>query len=475
MHNDLLKSRISQLKHGTAEGSCVLYVMSRDQRFNDNHALIAAQQHAIAKQLPLAVVFCLQNKTGNRAKEHYSFMLDGLLRVEADLTKRRIPFMILIGDPKETLTATIHHTKPDAVYFDFNPLKGPRKLIEFITKNTDRHVYVVDTHNIIPVWATSEKSEFGAYTIRPKIHKLISHYLCEPDSIVKHPYEWPGPVKSMAELEPMIQKVLHAQKSNGTKLRIKAGEDEALLSLNMFISSNLASYYLDRNDPTKQVQSGLSPYLHFGHISSLRVALRMQQELLQIGEVPHLLYSSKIPKSEEKSPHVKLSIDALLEEMIVRKELADNFCFYNDDYDNINGAPHWARESLKVHSIDKRTYVYSYDQLAASLTHDPAWNAAQKQLTTSGKMRGYMRMYWAKKVLEWSETPEQAIKYLIELNDFYSIDGGDPNGYAGIMWSIAGVHDRAWNEREIFGKVRYMNYDGLKRKFDVNLWNGMYE
>lgn len=160
-------------------------------------------------------------------------------------------------------------------------------------------------------------------------------------------------------------------------------------------------------------------------------------------------------------------INALLEEMIVRKELADNFCFYNPHYDRLEGAKEWAQTTLNDHRNDPREFIYTKQQFEHAQTHDPAWNAAQLQLRSSGKIHGYMRMYWAKKILEWSETPEGAIATAIYLNDHYSIDGGDPNGYNGIMWSIAGVHDRPWTERDVFGKIRYMNYAGLKRKFDI--------
>lgn len=161
-------------------------------------------------------------------------------------------------------------------------------------------------------------------------------------------------------------------------------------------------------------------------------------------------------------------IDSYLEELIVRKELADNFCFYNENYDNFNGFPNWSKETLNNHKGDPREYLYSLNDLEKYKTHDNLWNAAQSEMVTRGKMHGYMRMYWAKKILEWTNSSEVAQKYAIYLNDKYSLDGRDPNGYAGIAWSMGGVHDRPWFEREIFGKVRYMNYNGALRKFDVD-------
>ena len=468
--DELLKSRIKQLNHGSEAGSCVLYVMSRDQRVDDNHALLAAQKHALAKGLPLAVLFCLLENSGYRAREHYTFMLEGLKQVESELKKRNIPFMMLLGDPLERISAVCYHTKPDAVYFDFSPLRGPRKLQDALASAVDCHVFVVDTHNVVPIWVTSEKYEVGAYTIRPKIHKKISAYLVEPERIIAHPYAWPGPVIEMNKLKDKIDEVVEKLKSNGTKVLFKNGSTYALERLESFVTNSLERYALDRNNPTLDGQSGFSPYLHFGQISSLRIALRLQEESLRGGEDLHIISSPKLPKLEGAETTKQDGIDSLIEEMIVRKELADNYCYYQPNYDSIEAAPKWARDSLDAHRDDPREYVYTYEQLRDAQTHDEAWNAAQRQLTCSGKMHGYMRMYWAKKVLEWTKSPEQAIQCLIRLNDLYSIDGGDPNGYAGILWSVAGVHDRPWFERSIFGVIRYMNYAGLKKKFNLDLY-----
>jgi deoxyribodipyrimidine photo-lyase len=505
--------------------------MSRDQRVRDNHALLSAQKHALAKKLPLAVIFCLYEKSGVRAKEHYRFMLDGLEKLENDLKQLNIPFMMLIGEPKERLGATFHHLRPTAVYFDFNPLKGPIMLQNTLSKHSDYAMYVVDSHNLVPVWVTSDKREVGAYTIRPKIHKKLAEYLVEPDKLIKHPINWPGEVKKLAELKDIIDSVLDKIKPSGISINFKSGELAARQHLDIFIDTKLATYAIDRNDPTKGSQSDLSPYLHFGQISSLRVALLLQEEAYKNNSELHFLSSPKMPKPEFAENTMQHGIDSLIEEMIVRKELADNFCYYDENYDNLDAAPSWARISINKHRDDPREHVYSLEVLEHAKTHDPAWNAAQRQLTTTGKMHGYMRMYWAKKVLEWSPSradvsgvldsflsqddidgtrstathtsrtketanntqlisplsqqsiisnldsldgPEWAIGVLKYLNDHYSIDGGDPNGYAGIMWSVGGVHDRPWVEREIFGVIRYMNYAGLKRKFDTLLFEDLY-
>ena len=464
-----MTGRSKQLRKGTVTGECVLYVMSRDQRVDDNHALIEAQQYACNKKLPLAVVFCLRGSK-SRAREHYDFMMSGLREVEHKLATLGIPFMMLIGNPEEKIKSVIHHTKPDAIFFDLNPLRGPRQLLLRITNSVACSVFVVDTHNIVPVWYASDKCEVAAYTLRPKLHKQLATWLTYPEKLITHPFAWPGIVRQLSSLDGHIASILNQQKMNGIHVAITPGELAAKNHLSQFIKNKLVVYGTDRNDPNKDAQSMLSAYLHFGHISSLRIVLRMQELLLHQGQDLHLLQSPKMPQPHSTMSHIRYSVDAFVEELVVRKELADNFCYYATSYDTVEAAPNWAIKSLDKHRADHREYTYSYKQLDQGLTHDVAWNAAQKQLTTVGRMHGYMRMYWAKKVLEWTESVEQAIGFLIQLNDFYSLDGGDPNGYAGIMWSVAGVHDRPWAEREIFGVIRYMNYQGLKRKFDRDEW-----
>jgi deoxyribodipyrimidine photo-lyase len=227
-----------------------------------------------------------------------------------------------------------------------------------------------------------------------------------------------------------------------------SGSKAGLQRLSEFLDKTLAHYENTRNDPNAKGLSHLSPYLHFGQIAPQRVALETMQVTEEIGEQKR----------------------AFLEELVVRRELADNFCFYNALYDSFEGLPRWAKESLDKHKKVPRDPLYSYEDFEFSRTHDPLWNAAQTQMRHSGKMHGYLRMYWAKKVLEWTVSPEEAIAWAIQLNDTYELDGRDPNGYTGVLWSIGGLHDRPFKERPIFGKVRYMSYKGCQRKFDVNLF-----
>jgi deoxyribodipyrimidine photo-lyase len=232
----------------------------------------------------------------------------------------------------------------------------------------------------------------------------------------------------------------------------KPGTKAGLQMLESFCTSRLKGFAEKRNNPNESVSSNLSPWLHFGQVSAQRAALQV-----------HAL-------SKTHSESVK----GFIEESVIRRELADNYCFYNPNYDNIKGAASWAQETLTTHAKDKREYLYSEEKLESGIIHDPLWNAAQLQMVREGKMHGFLRMYWAKKILEWTGSPEEALRIAIRLNDRYELDGRDPNGYVGCMWSICGIHDQGWGERAVFGKIRYMNYKGCQRKFDVKLFELKY-
>ena len=464
----------NDIENPTVSSTAVVYVMSRDQRVRDNYALLAAQAHAKELGVPLGVVFCLHHGKTGRAREHYMWMIEGLKQIETDLSKKNIPFVLLLGKPIESLTSLLHHVKPAALYFDMNPLRGPRNIQNTIAKKAECPVFVVDTHNIVPVWSVSEKQEFAARTIRPKIQKQLEVFLEDPEILTTQKLKWPGTVQSIATLQPLIDKVIKKIPANKQQLKLESGEKAAHVALSMFIQSKLQGYDSNRNDPSKSGQSELSPYLHFGQLSRLRAFLEVEFAV-------------------QKNKSLRKDADAFLEELNVRSSLSDNYCFYNDHYDSLEGAADWAKKTLHTHARDKREQTYTLKQLEYGSTEDKAWNAAQHQLTREGKMHGYMRMYWAKKLLEWSPSKTQkdtsvdsdsclgrevnelsklsgaawAIRVAIALNDFYSIDGGDPNGYVGVLWSVAGLHDRAWFGRPIFGTIRYMNYSGLQRKFDI--------
>jgi len=452
-------SRILTLTDSKKTGNAVIYIMSRDQRVHDNHALLAAQNTAIEHDLPLYVFFNLK-KLSHRSREHYEFMLAGLEEVAAELSKLTIPFIMRSGDPEANILALAKELEARYLYFDFNPLTGPRNMAKKIAASFDGTVCVVDTHNIIPAWVVSDKKEFAAHTMRTKIHKYLETYLIEPPKLLSH-HATPSQPASLSFNE--ARSFISTIPACGITVSVQPGEKAAHHHLKTFLQSGLEHYAKNRNDIANDQQSGFSPYLHYGHISSLRIALEV---FVSVKEQPLLFQESKLAQAGE-TPSRRDGMNALFEEMIVRKELADNFCFYADDYLSLSAGLSWAQTSIAEHALDKREFLYSRKQWENAQTHDQSWNAAQNQLRKTGKMHGYMRMYWAKKMLEWSKTPDQALADCIYLNDKYSIDGGDPNGYVGILWSMIGLHDRPWFERPVFGKIRYMNEGGLMRKYDV--------
>ena len=258
---------------------------------------------------------------------------------------------------------------------------------------------------------------------------------------------------------------------------IQGDHASAKKALDAFIDTGLERYGSERNDPNARAQSNLSPYLHYGILSAASIALAVIEKV--DAPIQDILEASrnKAKIDPKKQPTLLDNAGAFLEELIVRRELSDNFCFYNSSYDSVEGFPEWALRSHAKHRKDKREYLYTLNEFEEGRTHEALWNAAQLEMVKTGKMHGYMRMYWAKKILEWTESPEEAMKVAIYLNDTYELDGRDPNGYAGIAWSIGGVHDRAWFERPVFGQIRYMNANGCKSKFDTDAyiaaWSGI--
>lgn len=436
------EKRLRILRTGIVRNGPVLYWMSRDQRVNDNWALLFAQKFAMKQKLPLIVVFCLVPKFLGATYRQYIFMIKGLQEVKEKLAQKNIPFFLLSGYPVEKIPDFVKKHKVAILITDFNPLLIKKTWEDAVTKRINIPFYQVDAHNIVPCWIASGKQEFNAHTFRAKINKMLSEFLIDYPPLKKHDIFWQNKTETINWEKAF--KSLNIDRSVPEVDWIKPGEKAARTKLNDFIKKQLSHYYELRNNPTLNGQSDLSPYIHFGQISAQRIAF----EIIDID-------------TDKKSK------DTFLEELIVRRELADNYCFYNMNYENFEGLPEWAKKTLNEHRADRRRYIYSLEQFERAKTHDDLWNAAQLEMVKRGKMHGYMRMYWAKKILEWSEYPEMAFKIAIYLNDKYELDGRDPNGYTGIAWSIGGLHDRAWNERPIFGKVRYMSYNGCKSKFNI--------
>lgn len=389
-------NRVFKLNDKKISRGNIVYVMSRELRFEDNWGLIFAQELAKKHNKKFKVVVLLDDNF--ISKHQWLILLEGLRFLRKTLEYNNIDYEVSDRLPQ----------KAGAFVFDFNPIN----LFANLAAKLDCACFEVDSHNIVPARFVSDKQEYSAATLRRKIYANISVFLTE----------FPQKFKSKLDLLAQQHKLL----------------DD-------FIKNKLASYAELKNDPNKNITSCLSPYLHFGFISAQRVAL----EVL-------------------KSNADRENKEAFFEELIVRKELADNFCLYAQSFNTLKSIPAWAQKSFDEHRLDIRTYVYSLNDFEYAKTHDKLWNKIQENLLEFGKIHGYLRMYWAKKILEWSRSPEDALKIAIYLNDKYALDGNDPNGYVGILWSVGGVHDRAFTNRLVTGKIRYMSLQGCKQKFNVN-------
>lgn len=455
--------RIRVLKPGKSGVGPVAYWMSRDQRVEDNWALLFSRAIAQEADVSVVVVFCLTTDFLGAGERHYDFMLKGLQELEATFFRKNIPFFFLHGEPGKEIPQFVKQYGIGTLVTDFSPLRIKGEWIEKIIPEIEIPFFEVDAHNVVPCWEASPKQEYAAHTFRPKLYGLLPEFLeefpeLEPNPETSHISSGAAMMEIFSDTPGTGIKALRPEGISGNRNgplfepeHFEPGEKAARRVMENFLAEKLDSYHKLRNDPTKHAFSNLSPYLHFGQISAQRVVLEVEKA-----------------KSDPESKK------AFLDEILVWKEIADNFCFYNSGYDSFESFPDWAKKSLNVHRHDRRTYVYTLEEFEAGKTHDPLWNASQIQLLRTGKMHGYMRMYWAKKILEWSEAPEKALEIAICLNDRYELDGRDPNGYAGIAWSIGGVHDRAWKEREVTGKIRYMSSESCKRKFDVKLYIAKY-
>ena len=461
------ENRIRQLNTQKYTAGPIVYWMSREQRVEDNWALLYAQKLSHTHNAPLLVMFNLAPHFLGGSARNYHFKLEGLKQVEKDLAKLNIPFFITVDEvgthTSQLIIKFCDQHNVGALVTDFSPLREPRAWVDGVRKKILVPFYGVDAHNIVPCWIASPKLEFAAYTFRPKIHTLLQEYWEDFPKVTQQKVPYTG---SLITID--WNTLIAARERSEYPAIISGGSHEAHKTLTHFLEYTLPHYARDRNDPNIDAQSNFSPYFHYGHIAPARVAYKI---VSIIGKPIHHILAHQKNKAKVDT-HAALSLEdnaaAYLEELIVRRELSDNFCFYNDQYDSTDGFADWAKKSHAIHSKNKREFVYTKIQFEHGNTHDTLWNACQLQMVKSGKMHGYMRMYWAKKILEWTKSPEDAMKIAVYLNDTYELDGRDPNGYAGIAWSIGGVHDRAWFVRPVYGQIRYMNRNGCKAKFDID-------
>lgn len=420
----------------------VVYWMQSAQRAECNHALEYAVRQANLLQKPLIVFFGLTEAFPEANLRHYRFMLEGLKEVKASLAKRKIQLLIRKRSPQ--LGALEISALAASMVVDCGYLRIERAWREAVATAIDCPLVQVECNVIVPVESASPKEEYAARTIRPKITNLIKDFIQplqeQAVKVSSLDLELPFIAFDIADTDlALAQLKLDRTVPAGSFV---GGTAKAKLQLADFIRNKLTGYAQLGNDPGLDHASNLSPYLHFGQIAPLYIY-------------------------EQLNPCPAEGVAEFIEELVIRRELSMNFVFYNDAYDQYRCLPDWAKATLDKHRTDPRVYQYSLAELETAVTHDLYWNAAQTELVLTGKMHGYMRMYWGKKILEWTNAPETAYEAALYLNNKYSLDGRDPNGFAGIAWCF-GKHDRPWKEREIFGTVRYMNAKGLDRKFDMD-------
>ena len=441
---------------GNLDNPCITYWMMRDVRTIDNWALIFAQSLAIQKEVPLRVVYTLQPPPDAEAEEsedgapppnpadmslterHGTFLLDGLSVVAEELTEVNVPFDALCPASRSAVGQSIHDYCTNnahnslAVVCDMSPLRHPRQWTETqatpLLEGQSIPLYQVDAHNIVPVWIASPKREVGARTLRPKIHNVFSDYCTTFPEFKGNAHLDEEEVPSMKGSHDWDQYKEYMQLDTSIKpvSGMTAGHEGAMKRFTDFCTSKeygLKNFDKLRNDPNyKSVCTNLSPWINHGQVSFQRLALDV--------------------RAFKKHPN---GTAAYIEEGVVRRELSDNFVYYNPDgYDSLSGAAQWAQDSLELHRSDEQEHLYTWKELEQGMTHDDLWNAAQLQLVREGGMHGFMRMYWCKKILEWTPSPSYALATAQYFNDRYAYDGNDPNGFVGVGWSIMGIHDMGW-------------------------------
>ena len=426
-------------------GRFVVYWMQQSQREAFNPALEYAARQANALDVPLVAAFGLDANYPDANERHFAFMLEGLAETTEALAKRNVKMIASACSPPEAPVPLA--TDAALVVCDRGYLRHQRRWRKQLADSIDCRLVQVEGDAVVPVESASGKREWAARTIRKKINGVRDDYLRDLRPTKLNRSSLPLHITADLDLRRWRQVLgeLDIDRSVAPAGRFRPGTQTARRRLSRFLRHELPGYADARNDPSSPQASELSPYLHFGQISPVEIAIKVQD--------------ATSASDDDKA--------AFLEELVVRRELAINFVFYADDYDKYACLPDWAQKTLADHRDDDRPHRYTRRELESADTHDRYWNAAMKEMRATGYMHNYMRMYWGKKILEWSNTPEYAYRTALYLNNKYFLDGRDANSYAGVAW-LFGLHDQAWAEREIFGKVRYMSAGGLESKFDID-------
>ncbi len=464
------------------EGEFVVYWMTAYRRTRFNFALQRAVEWANQLKRPLLILEAVRTHYRWHSDRFHRFMLDGMVdnAVAIEKTKARYyPYIELKNRDGQGLLETLSKQASIVVTDDFPCFFHPA-LYQKIAQHWSCAVELVDSNGIIPMRAT-DRTFTVAHSYRRYMQKEIVNHFDDwpnadplkslkteklkalPKSVIEH---WPmSPVDELPHFSLAKLNIDHSVQPTGVKGGMRAAENK----LASFVNGKLGNYSEDRNEPEKSGSSGLSPYLHFGHISSheifgqLTAANRWTPAMLSKA-------NGKMHGFWNMSEHSEAFIDQLL----TWREIGFNMCWRDPNYDRYSSLPTWAKTTLAKHESDPRPFVYSMEQFESAATHDELWNAAQRQLVREGVIHNYLRMLWGKKILHWTASPQDALKVMLQLNNKYALDGRDPNSYSGIFW-ILGRYDRAWGpERPVFGKIRYMTSESTRSKFSVKTYLGRY-
>lgn len=474
-----LRLRVLNDKAVNADGEFVLYWMTMNRRTRYNFSLERAVEHAQQLDKPLVVFEALRVGYRWASDRLHRFVLQGMADNRASLEDTPALYYPYV-EPHSRDGAGLLDALADracVIVTDDFPCFFIPKMLRYVAPRLPVSLEAIDSNGLLPMRA-ADKVFARAYDFRRFLQKTL------PDHIDDTPAANPLARRKLAELKALPREItdrwpaatdalLQGDVESLSQLPIDhdvgpavfdGGMHQAELALRRFLDSRLENYSDDRSKPEEAATSELSPYLHFGHISVHDVFNRLtNEENWSSAKVQ----DRKATGSRDGWWQMSPAAESFLDELVTWREVGFNMCWQRDDYDRYESLPDWAQETLAEHESDKRPYVYSLEELEQSQTHDELWNAAQTQLVLEGRMHNYLRMLWGKKILEWSPTPKEALKTLIELNNKYAVDGRNPNSYSGIFWCL-GRYDRAWGpEREIFGKIRYMSSDNTARKFRV--------
>jgi deoxyribodipyrimidine photo-lyase len=432
---------------------CVVYWMQRAMRIQGNPALDVAIEAGNLLGLPVVVFFGVIPNYPNANLRHYHFLAQGLRDAAEDAAERGLGFIVRRA-PDNRLESFLEEVDAALLIGDENPCREPERWRKALAARLKLPFWTVDADVVVPSRVFA-RTFVLLHHFRPRLHAELPNYLRKPHDVAPlhawKPRKPPASFPLTGDITEGFRKLDRRVKPVDTFI---GGTHAALRRLNEFVREGLRGYDTNRNHPEIEGTSRLSPYLHFGNLGPLTITLAVEDAV-------------------KRGWAARSAADRFLEQVIAWRELSVLFVRHEPNYDNWECAAPWARQTLLGHAGDPRQR-YNYEQLERAETHDDLWNAAQRQMLVSGWMHNYMRMYWAKKILEWAPDPATAFDWAVLLNDRYELDGRDPNGYAGIAWAIVGRHDRPWFNKPVFGLIRPMSGASLARKFDAEKYIRQY-